>query len=190
VDAYAKSKTLAERAAWDFVKAEGGSMELVTTLPVAVMGPIMGNEITGSNHIIQRILNAEMPGYPNVFIPIVDVRDVASAHLLAMTTPAAAGQRFLLSSGPALARKQIGEVLRKNLTNGAERVPTRSIPDIVVRIAAAFRKELRSVVPDLGYAKKTSSDKARRVLGWQARSADEAVIAAGESMVTKSLVKR
>jgi nucleoside-diphosphate-sugar epimerase len=87
---YGKSKTLAERAAWDFVAAEGGSLELATILPVAVMGPVMGKAISGANHIISRSLDRSMPGYPHLWIPIVDVRDVARAHILAMTTPGAA----------------------------------------------------------------------------------------------------
>ncbi|MDJ0361864.1 hypothetical protein [Rhodococcus sp. H29-C3] len=76
MDTYGKSKILAERAAWDFVRTAGGSTELTTLLPVAVMGPIMGSDISGANHIIQRSLDGAMPGYPNMYIPIVDVRDV------------------------------------------------------------------------------------------------------------------
>ncbi|MDE8453325.1 hypothetical protein PCJ53_29225, partial [Klebsiella pneumoniae] len=85
VDAYGKSKTLAERAAWDFIGAEGGALELTTMLPVAVIGPVMGKDVSGANHIIQRMLDGAMPAVPNLFIPIVDVRDVASAHIMAMT---------------------------------------------------------------------------------------------------------
>jgi nucleoside-diphosphate-sugar epimerase len=189
VTPYTKSKTLAERAAWDFIAAEGGSTELATILPVAVMGPVMGHQISGSNHIIQRCLDGAMPGFPDVWIPIVDVRDVAAAHILAMTTPEAAGQRFLVSSGPAISLKQIGAVLKENLGDVAQRVPSRSIPDIAVRIASVFLKEFRSVVPDLGFARKASSEKARRVLGWQPRKPEEAIIATAESLVEKQLVK-
>jgi nucleoside-diphosphate-sugar epimerase len=152
VDAYGRSKTLAERAAWDFAATGGGRTELTTILPVAVMGPVMGSEISGANHIVQRILAGRIPAYPNLYIPIVDVRDVASAHLLAMTTAGAAGQRFLVAGGPAMPMKQIGAVLRAHLGGAAKRVPTRSIPDAVVRLAAAFSAEFRSIVPDLGYA--------------------------------------
>ncbi len=187
VDAYGRSKTLAERAAWDFVAEEGGSLELATILPVAVMGPIMGRQVSGANHVVQRILRGALPGYPHLWFPIVDVRDVAAAHLLAMTTPAAAGQRFLLSSGPAIPMKRIGAILREHLGAAASRVPTRSIPSFVVRIAARFSPQSRPSVPDLDYARRVSSDKARLVLGWQARSAEEAVVAAGESMVARGL---
>ncbi len=100
VDAYGKSKTLAERAAWAFMAAEGGETALTTMLPVAVMGPVMGHHVSGSNHLIQRMLNGGMPALPNLFIPVVDVRDVAAAHVSAMTHPDAAGERFLLSNAP------------------------------------------------------------------------------------------
>lgn len=189
VDAYGKSKTLSERAAWDFMAAEGGPMELVTTLPVAVMGPVMGKDISGANHIIKTMLDGAMPGFPNLFIPIVDVRDVAAAHILAMTSPGAAGQRFLLSNGPALALKEIGAIIRAELGDAAKHVPTRSLPDIVVRVAALFSPDLRPNVPDLGYAKKTSNEKARCVLGWTPRDPREAIVAAAQSMVRKGVVK-
>lgn len=189
VDAYGKSKILAERAAWDFMSAEGGSMELTTMLPVAVMGPVMGKEISGANHIVQRSLDGQMPGYPNVWIPIIDVRDVATAHVKAMTAPGAAGERFLISSGPAIAMKEIGAILKARLGDAAKRVPTRTIPNAVVRVAAVFSAEFRPVAADLDYIKKISNDKARRVLGWQPRNSPDAVIACAQSMIAKSLVK-
>lgn len=188
VDAYGKSKTLAERAAWAFMAAEGGAMELATMLPVAVMGPAMGDDVSGSNQIIQRMLDGAMPGLPNLFIPIVDVRDVAAAHLLAMETPAAAGERFLLASGPALALRQVAAIIRAGLGEPARRVPTRALPDMAVRVAALFSAELRELAPDLGYAKVVSSEKARRVLGWEPREPREAILAAAQSLVRRRLV--
>jgi nucleoside-diphosphate-sugar epimerase len=189
VDAYGKSKTLAERAAWDFMAAEGGALELTTMLPVAVMGPVMGRDISGSNHLIQRMLDGAMPAFPNLFIPIIDVRDVASAHILAMTNPAAAGERFLLSNGRALPMKEIGAIIKAELGDAAKRVPTRSIPNLVLRIVALFNAELRPSVSDLGYAKKTSNEKARRVLDWTPRDPHEAIVAAAKSMVSRGLHK-
>lgn len=188
VDAYGKSKTLAERAAWDFIAAEGGSMEMVAMLPVAVMGPVMGNEISGSNHIVQRMLNGGMPAFPHVLIPIVDVRDVARAHVLALGTPEAAGQRFLISSGPAIEMKDIGATIRAALGDAAKSVPTRTVPNVVVRVGAAFSSEFRAIAPDLGYARATSHEKATRVLGWMPRDPHEAVISAAESMMHRQLI--
>src|SRR4051794_20542325 len=186
VDAYGKSKTLAEQAAWDFVA--GGPMELTTMLPVAVMGPGMGKDVSGANHIVLRMLGGQMPVLPNLWIPIVDVRDVATAHILAMTAPGAAGERFLLSNGPALSLRQIGAVMRADLGTAARRVPTRSIADFIVRLAAPFSTELRSVVPDLGCAKRTSNENAHRLLGWTPRKPEDAVVASATSMLTKALI--
>jgi nucleoside-diphosphate-sugar epimerase len=189
VDPYGRSKTLAERAAWDFIAAEGGSTELATILPVAVMGPVMGKEISGANHIVQRSLDGTMPGYPNLWIPIVDARDVATAHVLAMTTEGAAGQRFLVSSGPPIAMRQIGAILKAHLGDAAKQVPSRTIPNAVVRLAAVFSREFRPIVPDLGHVRKISNEKARRVLRWQPRNPEDAIIATAESLIRKSLVK-
>lgn len=172
-DAYGRSKTLAERAAWSYAQATG--LELTTVLPVAVMGPFDGGQVSGANHIIQRMLDGRMPGFPNLWIPIVDVRDVADAHLKAMTSPDAAGRRFLLASGPAFSLEQIGAVLRDHLGAAAGKVPTRTIPDDDVRD--------ESIIPDLGYARKVSSEKARQVLNWVPRPAEDAIVAAGRSLI-------
>ncbi|MCS5719721.1 aldehyde reductase [Herbiconiux sp. CPCC 205763] len=170
VDAYGKSKTLAERAAWDFMAAEGGSMELTTMLPVAVMGPVMGSDISGANQIVQRMLAGAFPAFPHLWIPVVDVRDVAAAHILATTAPEAAGQRLLLSDGPAMELSQIGALLHDRLGVAAAKVPTESMSG------------------EPGLPKLTSNEKARRVLGWEPRPASEAIVAAAESMLAKDLV--
>jgi len=188
VDAYGKSKTLAERAAWDFVSSHGGAPELTTMLPVAVMGPVMGREVTGANHVVQRLLTGTLRAFPDLYIPIVDVRDVAAAHILAMTHPEAAGERFLLSNGPAIAMKDIGAIIRAELGEAARRVPTRSMPSVVVRIVARFRKELRPFVRDLGYAKQTSNEKARRMLGWNPKTPRVAIVDAAKSMLRSGLL--
>jgi nucleoside-diphosphate-sugar epimerase len=169
--------------------AESGVLELTTMLPVAVMGPVMGKDISGSNHLVQRMLDGAMPALPNLFIPIIDVRDVASAHILAMTKPGAAGERFLLSNGRALPMKEIGAIIKAELGDAAKRVPTRSLPNLVLRIVALFNAELRLSIPDISYTKKTSNEKARRVLGWAPRDPREAIVAAAKSMAKKGLLE-
>ncbi|MGT2427356.1 NAD-dependent epimerase/dehydratase family protein [Amnibacterium kyonggiense] len=186
-DAYGRSKTLAERAAWDVVAAGEGPEELATILPVAVMGPVLGADVSGANRIVQTMLRGDVAGFPDVHVPIVDVRDVARAHVLAMTAPEAAGQRFLLSSGPAMPMSAIGGVLRERLGDAAARVPTALVPSEALRAAAETRPELRGTVQDLGYARRVSSAHAREVLGWTARGSEEAIVAAGESLVAKGL---
>jgi nucleoside-diphosphate-sugar epimerase len=185
VDAYGKSKTLAERAAWDFIGREGGTLELTTMLPVAVVGPVLGRDVSGANHIIERMLGGKMPVVPRLFFPIVDVRDVASGHILAMTHPAAAGERFLLSNGAPLSLREIGAVIRAALGNTAANVPTRELPDLVVRLLALFKAEMRPFVHDLNYAKNTSNEKACRVLGWSPRDPREAIVAAALSLAER-----
>jgi nucleoside-diphosphate-sugar epimerase len=189
VDAYGKSKTLAERAAWAFVAAQNGAPELTTMLPVAVMGPVVGRDVSGANHIVQRMLSGAMPGLPNLFIPVIDVRDVASAHVLAMTHPHAANERILLFNGRALGLKEIGTIIRAALGETANRVPTRAIPDFVLRLGALFNPEFRALAPDLGHAKKTSNEKARQMLEWMPRDPRETIIAAAKSMLRKGLIK-
>lgn len=188
VDAYGKSKILAERDAWDFASGDS-AMELVTMLPVAVMGPVLGTHVSGANEIVQRSLNGDMPGYPNMWVPIVDVRDVATAHVTAMTSPGAAGQRILLTGGPALSMHQIGSILRAQLGDAARRVPTRTIPNLVVCLAALFSAEFRPVAADLNRIKKVSDERARSLLDWQPLAPEEAVVASAHSMLAKHLVK-
>lgn len=190
VDAYGKSKTIAERAAWEFVGKEGRGLELTTTLPVAVMGPVMGHSISGANHVIQRMLNGKMPRFPDLFIPIIDVRDVALAHVLALEHPEAAGQRLLLSNGNAVRMKKIGETVKKAVGSSANRVASKTVPSVVVRLLARFKPEFRPFVRDLGYSKRTSNEKAKRLLDWNPRPPEEAITAAAKSMVAKGLLNK
>lgn len=189
VDAYGRSKILAERAAWEFVASGQGAPELVTLLPVAVIGPVLGAEISGSNRFIQRMLSGSLPAVPRLSIPIVDVRDVAAAHVAAIDAPDAAGRRILLASGePAIPMSSIANTLRSYLGQSAAKVPTRRLPDLVVRVGGLFNTELRSVAAELGLVKHVSIDKARDLLGFRPRPSEEAIEAAGESLVAAGLV--
>ncbi|GGR12916.1 dihydroflavonol-4-reductase [Actinoplanes ianthinogenes] len=176
MDAYGRSKVFAERAAWEF---DRGATELTTVLPVAVLGPVLGSEVSGGNHIVQRMLTGQMPGFPDVYIPVVDVRDVADAHVRAMLAPGVDGERFLIANGPAIALRDIGAILRAHLGAAASRVPTAMIPDEVVRSHPA----MAAFAGELGYQKQISNEKARRMLGWTPRPPEEAIIAAGRSLV-------
>jgi nucleoside-diphosphate-sugar epimerase len=187
VQPYQRSKTLAERAAWDFVEREG--IELAVVNPVGIVGPLLGAPTT-SIMLIQRLLNHELPALPRLSFGIVDVRDVADLHLRAMTDPSAPGERFLATAGDSLWVSDIARVLRDNLGPAGQRVPTRALPDFVVRALALVSPSIRPMVHDLGVFKPVSNDKARRVLGWQPRSADAALIATGESLLHRGLIKQ
>ena len=189
ITAYAKSKTLAERAAWDFMAREGGDMELAVVNPVGVFGPVLGADFSTSIEIVKRMLDGALPAVPRISFGVVDVRDVADLHLLAMTHPEAAGERFLAVAGGFVSLREIGLMLRRRMGEDARRVPTRELPDWLLRVVARFDKSVGQVVPELGKHKDAVNDKARRVLGWTPRSAEDAVIATAESLQRLGLLK-
>jgi nucleoside-diphosphate-sugar epimerase len=182
ISAYARSKTLAERAAWDFVGREGRGLELSVVNPVAVFGPVPGRDLSSSVELVRRLLTGDVPGLPRLTYGIVDVRDVADLHVRAMTHPDAAGERFLAVSGTFLSVPEMAEVLRHGLGPAAARVPTRVLPDWLVRVASLVTPELRGQLTELGRRRSASSAKARRVLGWDPRPPDEALLATGASL--------
>jgi nucleoside-diphosphate-sugar epimerase len=189
VPAYPKSKTIAERAAWDFVAREGGGLELSVVNPVAVLGPVLGADFATSIVIVQKLMDGSMPGVPRLSFGVVDVRDVVELHLLAMTSPAAKGERFLAVAGESIAMLEIARVLKMRLGEAARKVPTRQIPDWVLRFAAIFDATVRGVLPELGNVKHASNAKAKRVLGWKPRSNEEAIVATAESLIALGMVK-
>jgi dihydroflavonol-4-reductase len=177
---YRRSKTLAERAAWDFMS---GSTELVTVLPGAVFGPILTTGTIGSVGIVARMLSGKMRGIPRIGLEIVDVRDLADVHIRAMTSPDAAGQRFL-ATGEFIPMAEMARVLREGLGAYGRSVPTRQVPDVVVRFAARFLdRSLREITPALGRRNRHTNEKARRVLGWAPRPARETVLDCARSLI-------
>lgn len=187
--AYAKSKTLAERAAWDFMAREGGSMELAVVNPVGVFGPVLGADFSTSIEVVKRMMDGALPAVPRITFGVVDVRDVADLHLKAMTAPDAAGERFLAVAGDFLSLRDIALVLKRALGDKARRVPTRELPDWLLRIVALFDKSVGQIVPELGKPKNAANDKARRMLGWSPRPAEEALVATAESLARLGLLK-
>jgi nucleoside-diphosphate-sugar epimerase len=189
VTAYVKSKTLAERAAWAFIDREGGGLELAVVNPVAVLGPVLGADYATSILLVQKLLAGAVPGCPQLQFGVVDVRDVAALHLLAMTHPAAAGQRFLAVADDFLSMVDIARMLKRRFGTQARRVPTRQLPNWAVRVAALFDPAVRQILPELGRKKNATSGKARRLLGWVPRSAEDAVVATAESLLRLGLVR-
>lgn len=189
ITAYVKSKTLAERAAWDFMSREGGAMELAVVNPTAIFGPVLGPDYANSIQLLQRMLEGTVPGCPRLWYGIVDVRDVASLHLLAMTHPAAKGERFLATAGDTFTVLQMAQVLRARLGAAASKAPTRQLPDWLVRLFGAIDPAVRQTLPELGKEKHVTGEKARRVLGWAPRSNEDALEATGESLIKLGLLK-
>jgi nucleoside-diphosphate-sugar epimerase len=176
--AYDKSKTLAEQAAWALVREPGARpLELVTINPSYVLGPSLSGAANVSNEIVGKLMRRDVPGCPRFHFELVDVRDVATAHVLAMTSDKAAGERFILSSDGAW-MKEIADVL----AGAGYKVPTRVVPNFVVRILAIFDPTIRLVVSNLDRPIRVSSDKARTLLGWSGRSMREMVLDTAASM--------
>lgn len=187
--AYTKSKTLAERAAWDFIAREGGALELSVVNPVGVFGPVLGRDYATSIMLVQRMMDGSFPGLPKLWFGIVDVRDVADLHLRAMTDPTARGERFLAVSGDFPSLVEISHMLKSRLGEAARRVPTRELPNWVVRLAALGDPVVRQILPELGKVKSATSEKAQRMLGWQPHTREQAIIATAESLMQLGLVK-
>ena len=189
VAAYTKSKTLAERAAWDFIAREGGGLELSVVNPVGVFGPVLGADYATSIQLVHRLMTGSMPGCPRLRFGVVDVRDVVDLHLRAMADPAANGERFLAVAGDFLRVQEMARVLRTRLGDAARKVPTRELPDWLVKLVAMFDPTVRQIVPDLGKYKNATSAKAQRLLGWAPRSNDDALVATAESLLRLGLLK-
>lgn len=185
--AYERSKTIAERAAWAWLKAEGSGLELVTINPGAVLGPVLGRDYSASIDIVKKLIDGSLPGLPRFGWPLVDVRDIADLHVRAMTHPAAAGQRFI-GAGPFYWMEDIARTLRQRLPALARKVPSRRLPDWLIRLLAPFDPVVRERLFELGKERPVSADKAKTVLGWQPRSNDEAIVATAESLVAHRLV--
>jgi len=152
LQAYRRSKTLAERAAWDFMESAYGPTTLTTVLPGAVFGPILGTDNLGSVQVIGRMLRGRMPGTPRIGLEVVDVRDIAA-------------------------------VLRERLGPAAAKVPTRTIPDVIVRLVALFDPEMRAITPGLGRKNRHTTAKAQQLLGWRPRPAADTVTDCARSLI-------
>ena len=188
IDAYQRSKTMAELAAWEFAKKE--NMELSAVNPVAVMGPVLGQDFSHSNQIIRAMLSGNMPFLLNIGFDYVDVRDVAELHLLAMTCPEAAGERFIATTGENLTYKEEAEILQRYLGSTAKKVSTKALPDFIIKFMAIFKKDLRMPATFLGQNTACSNAKAKKLLGWQPRSAEEAIVATAKSMIELGLIDK
>jgi nucleoside-diphosphate-sugar epimerase len=189
VSAYVKSKTLAERAAWNFVGESRSGPELAVINPVAVLGPVLGSDLSTSIKLIKRMLEGAMPGYPALYFGVVDVRDVADLHLMAMTQAAARGERFLAAAGDFMSLLDIATVLRNRLGVAAKRVPTRQVPGWILRVMALASPIVREILPEVGKKKNGTHEKARRLLGWAPRSNEESIVSSAESLLDLGLVK-
>jgi len=181
-DAYRVSKILAERAAWDFMQSEGKASMLTTILPGAVFGPLRDAENLGSVQIIHGMLRGRPGALPRLGFWIVDVRDLADLHIRAMTAAAAAGQRFI-AAGEFMWMEGMAKTLRAQLGEQGAKVPTRRLPDFVVRLLLPFMANLRTLALLLGRRFPINTDKSRKVLAFAPRPAAATLVDCARSLL-------
>lgn len=181
---YARSKVLAERAAWDLMRERGQEQRLVTIQPGAIVGPVLGRDRSYSLQAIARLLAGQMPGLPNLGFAFSDVRDVAKLHVTAMTAPECGGQR-LPAAGEFLWFSDVARILRERLGKDARKVPTRRVPDWMVRAMGLVDPEVRSVSDELGWKTLFSWENAHRRAGWSPRPVEETIADCARSLLAE-----
>jgi len=189
LDPYQRSKTQAEHAAWHFIETEGHGMELAAINPVGVMGPVLSSDFSHSNQQIVQLMSGQVPAVPNVNSGYIDVRDVASLHILAMTNSKANGQRFLATTGETLSMLDVANILRAAFPAFTDKLPTTVIPDAILIETAKSNPMLKMVASLVGNYADTSNEKAETLLDWHPRSAKEAIIATAQSMLDLGIIK-
>jgi nucleoside-diphosphate-sugar epimerase len=178
---YTRSKTVAEMAAWELVRERAEEDRLATVNPGAILGPVLADDLSYSLEVIERMLTG-MPGVPNLGFSFVDVRDVADLELLAMTHPEAGGERFI-AADRWLWMAEVAEILRDRLGERAEKAPTRTVPNFVVRGMALFDGGLKTIVGDLGQRNEVSGEKARSKLGWSPMPIEDSIADTAEALI-------
>lgn len=186
--AYVKSKTIAERAARDWVAASAPEIEFVTVNPSLVLGPLLAADFSTSLEAIKKLLEGSLPGLPNIGFSVVDVRDVADLHVRCLTEPNMAGERFI-AAGPFLWMHQLAAMLKDGLGADAKRVPTRRLPNFLVKLSALFDPLVKQIIGELDNVRDTSAQHAKDVLGWQTRDPKESVLDTARDMIRLGLVK-
>ncbi|HEX3911330.1 MAG TPA: aldehyde reductase [Solirubrobacteraceae bacterium] len=182
---YVRSKTIAELAAWDHVRARGAESRLAIVNPGAIIGPVLSEDRSFSLQVVERLLNG-MPAMPRLGFVLVDVRDVADLHIRAMTDPAAGGERFL-AVDRFLWMKDVSRILRERLGPAAKKVPTRVAPDLLIRAMGIFDPSVRTIVNDLGESPTYTAEKAKATLGWEPRSTEDSIADTAQSLLERGL---
>ncbi|PHR94046.1 MAG: nucleoside-diphosphate sugar epimerase [Robiginitomaculum sp.] len=182
--AYPKSKTIAERAAWDFIETqEAKGMELAVINPGAVLGPVLDEDYSTSGELVKKLINREAPACPRIGFSVIDVRDVAEAHYQAMIRPEAAGLRFLCVSEFAWMLD-----ISKALHGAGYKTPLKTLPDVLVSVLAMFDKTIALIKPDLGNQTQCDNSRLKTVLGITPRRTAEMSISMADTMVEFGVV--
>ena len=186
--AYVKSKTFAERAARDWVAAEGEGMEFVSINPGMVLGPVDSSDFSASVQLVEQLLNGSMPMAPDLGFPVVDNRDIGALHVLALETEGLAGERFL-AAGPFLKAIDIAAILRERMGDKARKAPKIRMPDWLVSVFGLFNAEVRGIKSELGKVRNADCKHAQTTLGWRMRPAEDTIVETAESLINHGVVR-
>ena len=189
ISPYIQSKTVAERAARDWMAAEGGAMVFCSICPSVVLGPVWSGDYSASVSVVKMLLNGRMGACPDIGFGVVDVRDVADLHVRALKAPNMAGERFI-ASGRFMKIREVADILRAQLGADASKVTTRNVPDWMVRVGALFNPLAKAVVGELGSVRNQSPEHARKMLGWATRPVEQSIVDTARSLLDQGLIKR
>jgi dihydroflavonol-4-reductase len=185
---YVQSKTVAERAARNWVASQGGEMEYCSICPSVVLGPVLSADYSASVEIIKKLLDGSLGACPDFGFGVVDVRDVADLHVRALKAPRIGGERFI-ASGRFIMLREVADILRAQLGPQANNVTTRNIPDWVVRVAALFNPLAKAVVGELGSVRNQDASHAMAVLGWATRPVEKSIVDTARCLIDLGIVK-
>ncbi|MDJ1505886.1 aldehyde reductase [Xanthocytophaga agilis] len=183
---YFKSKTIAEKAAWDFMQHEKSGLELTVVCPGLILGPLLAEDFSASINVVVKALDGSLPAIPQIGWEVVDVRSIAALLILAMEKPQAANQRYIGSAG-YLTYSEINKVLQKAYP--AKKLPSRKLPNFLVRMLSLFDATIKPVMLDLDTERKMDNSKAIKDLGWKPVKPEESVLSCAESVFQLGLVK-
>lgn len=194
IGAYEKSKTLAERAAWEFVESaasvepSGRKLELAVINPGLVLGPVLSADYGTSGEVVKKLMERDFPAVPNFCWAMIDVRDVAAAHLAALSVDAAVGHRHICALANYSLR-DVARVLAPHVAPKGFKVPTGNLPSFMVRLVALFDKTARLGLNDLDVEQNVDNTRLRTVLGIEPRSLEEMTLAMADSLIEYGVVK-
>lgn len=188
IGAYPKSKTIAERAAWDYINSlpEDSKPEFTVINPGFVLGPVIDKDTSASHEIIRRLMAREVPGLPNIGFSLVDVQDVAAAHVIALTHEDAPGNRYICVT-ESMTFRDIARLLQSHLGTRGYKIPQRPVPDWLVHFLALFSPTFRLVVTRLGPATKFDTTQIRQQFGWSPLPMAQSITATADSLIAQKI---
>lgn len=189
IGAYEKSKTIAERAAWDFINSLGANASLSMTVinPGLVLGPVLSGDWGTSGEAVKKVIDRDFPAIPDINYACVDVRDVAAAHVSAMTSAGARNQRLICAEGNHSLR-EVAQVLASHLGPHGFKIPTGNLPGFMMRLVALWDQTARLALNDLGVRQDVDTSRIRQVLDWSPRGLPEMVTSMADSMISNGIV--